>query len=277
VRICIRIRALLLASCVAHLCASALAIAANPPRFVIASGSHISRIYGASGEPHQMVSVKQSAEFVDQDFPTLTLDERPCIFVATTATPGDRIPPNAAYAVFAECFDLIAAHERKSLLYLADDNGRPIDIGRTFPLNEFEPTEPGFDQPVWEWVSAHVSKRLAQRIQDEQQAHSATAPDPLESVPPMPHGTTPPKLIHAVDAHFSDAGLQHSINGICVLAMVIDIDGTPKRIQVIRPLGYGMDEEAIRAVTQYRFKPAMLDGKDVPVKISIEVAFHLKR
>jgi outer membrane biosynthesis protein TonB len=36
-----------------------------------------------------------------------------------------------------------------------------------------------------------------------------------------------------------------------------------------------LDEKAIEAVSQYRFKPAMKDGVPVPVKITVEVNFHL--
>jgi TonB family protein len=37
----------------------------------------------------------------------------------------------------------------------------------------------------------------------------------------------------------------------------------------------GLDEKAIEAVRQYRFKPAMKDGKAVPVQMSIEIDFHI--
>jgi protein TonB len=37
----------------------------------------------------------------------------------------------------------------------------------------------------------------------------------------------------------------------------------------------GLDEKAIEAVNQYRFKPAMKDGEPVPVRITVEVNFRL--
>jgi len=40
-------------------------------------------------------------------------------------------------------------------------------------------------------------------------------------------------------------------------------------------LGKGLDEKAIEAVKQYRFKPAMYDGHPVPVELNIEVSFKL--
>jgi periplasmic protein TonB len=45
---------------------------------------------------------------------------------------------------------------------------------------------------------------------------------------------------------------------------------------VVRALGMGLDEKALDAVRQFKFKPAMKDGKTpVPVTITIEVNFRL--
>jgi hypothetical protein len=45
----------------------------------------------------------------------------------------------------------------------------------------------------------------------------------------------------------------------------------------VKSIGYGLDENAIRAVSHYTFEPAMKDGKPVAVPISIEVSFRLGR
>ncbi len=37
----------------------------------------------------------------------------------------------------------------------------------------------------------------------------------------------------------------------------------------------GLDEQAVAAVRQYRFKPATLDGKPVPVDLYIDVNFAM--
>jgi protein TonB len=44
---------------------------------------------------------------------------------------------------------------------------------------------------------------------------------------------------------------------------------------VTRPLGMGLDEKAVEAVRQYRFKPAMYQGHAVAVQIVVDVEFHL--
>ena len=52
-------------------------------------------------------------------------------------------------------------------------------------------------------------------------------------------------------------------------------DGKPRDIRVARSLGLGLDEKAIEAVRQWKFEPAMKDGKPVAVAINVEVDFRL--
>ena len=60
-----------------------------------------------------------------------------------------------------------------------------------------------------------------------------------------------------------------------LLSMVIDENGVPKSISVMRSLGLGLDEKAIAAVTQWRFQPGAKDGTPVKVQAQIEVTFRL--
>ena len=52
-------------------------------------------------------------------------------------------------------------------------------------------------------------------------------------------------------------------------------DGTPRNISVRRALGLGLDEKAIEAVKQWKFRPGTKDGDPVTVQASIEVNFRL--
>ena len=57
--------------------------------------------------------------------------------------------------------------------------------------------------------------------------------------------------------------------------MVVGPDGKPHNIRVVRTLGLGLDEKAIEAVKNWRFEPAMKDGKPVAVQIDVDVNFNL--
>ncbi len=88
-------------------------------------------------------------------------------------------------------------------------------------------------------------------------------------------GVSAPQLIYSVDPEFSDEARRAKYQGVCVVSLIVDAQGNPQRVQVVRHLGMGLDEKAVEAVKQYRFKPAYLQGKPVPVEVDIEVNFRI--
>ncbi len=89
-------------------------------------------------------------------------------------------------------------------------------------------------------------------------------------------GISKPVLIHEEEAEFSDEARRAKYQGVCLISLIVDAQGNPQGIHVIRTLGMGLDEKAIEAVRKYKFKPALKDGKTpVPVIITVEVDFHL--
>ena len=57
--------------------------------------------------------------------------------------------------------------------------------------------------------------------------------------------------------------------------MIVGADGLPRDIKVAQSLVRGLDEEAIKAVKQWRFQPSLKDGQPVAVQINVEVQFRL--
>jgi TonB family protein len=85
-----------------------------------------------------------------------------------------------------------------------------------------------------------------------------------------------PTILHSVDPEFSDEARRAKYQGICVVSLIVDAQGNPQDIRVARVLGMGLDEKAVEAVKQFKFRPAMKDGKTpVAVRMSIEINFHL--
>jgi TonB family protein len=84
-----------------------------------------------------------------------------------------------------------------------------------------------------------------------------------------------PKLIYAATPSYSEAARKAKLEGIVILKLVVDEDGNPQNVRVVRPLGMGLDEKAVEAVRRYRFNPALKDGVPVPVEINVEVNFRL--
>lgn len=88
-------------------------------------------------------------------------------------------------------------------------------------------------------------------------------------------GVTAPRAIFQPEAEFTEAARSAKYQGNCVLSLVVDAEGMPKDVKVVRRLDYGLDENAVSAVKRYRFRPAMTKDGPVPVAISVEVSFRL--
>jgi bla regulator protein blaR1 len=84
-----------------------------------------------------------------------------------------------------------------------------------------------------------------------------------------------PKLVFAPDPEFTEKARRAKYQGVCVIAAVVDAQGNPERIQVVRHLGMGLDKKAVEAVKQYKFKPGTRLGKPVAVEVHIEVNFRI--
>ncbi len=88
-------------------------------------------------------------------------------------------------------------------------------------------------------------------------------------------GISAPTAISAPDPDYTEEARRAKKQGTCVLWMIVDSTGHPRDIRVQRGLGFGLDEKALQAVRQWRFNPALKDGRPVDVQISVEVEFHL--
>jgi len=84
-----------------------------------------------------------------------------------------------------------------------------------------------------------------------------------------------PRLIVQVDPEFSEEARKAKFSGNVEVYIWVDTDGKPSHIRVVRGVGMGLDEKAVEAVRQYRFKPAMKDGKPVQVDLYIDVNFQI--
>ena len=89
-------------------------------------------------------------------------------------------------------------------------------------------------------------------------------------------GFTMPKPLDTVEAEFSDEARRKRVSGSLLVSLVVTEDGLPANLHVLNPLGAGLDEQALKAVRQYRFAPATLDGIAVPVPLRVEISFNLR-
>jgi TonB family protein len=88
-------------------------------------------------------------------------------------------------------------------------------------------------------------------------------------------GVSAPMLIGRVDPEYSEQARAAKFNGIVVVNLWVDQNGNPAHVHVLRGVGMGLDEKAVEAVKQYKFKPAMEDGKPVVVELNVEINFRI--
>ena len=66
-----------------------------------------------------------------------------------------------------------------------------------------------------------------------------------------------------------------NFQGTVGIQLIVDAQGNPQDVRVVHHLGMGLDQKAIDAVRQYRFRPAMYQGHPVAVQLVIDVDFRL--
>lgn len=89
-------------------------------------------------------------------------------------------------------------------------------------------------------------------------------------------GVTAPTIIHRVEPQYSEEARRARYQGMVVLEAIVRKDGTVQIVRVVRSLGFGLDESAIQALQQWRFRPATMNGEPVNVTLNIEVNFNLR-
>ncbi|HEX3570549.1 MAG TPA: TonB family protein [Acidobacteriaceae bacterium] len=88
-------------------------------------------------------------------------------------------------------------------------------------------------------------------------------------------GVSSPEVIFKVEPEFSEEARKAKFMGVVTVNLIVDTKGLPQNVRVIRGVGMGLDEKALEAVRQYKFKPAMENGHPVPVQVNVEVNFQI--
>jgi beta-N-acetylhexosaminidase len=122
-------------------------------------------------------------------------------------------------------------------------------------------------------------------------ARAAVSPQPALPVPPIRKydfapdasrpgqpGVVPPVVARERKPNYTRAAMEAKIAGSVQIECVVLADGSVGEVRVLQSLDptYGLDEEAVKAAKQWRFKPGTKDGRPVPVVVSLEMTFLLR-
>lgn len=85
-----------------------------------------------------------------------------------------------------------------------------------------------------------------------------------------------PIPIYDPQPEYSERAREAKYQGTDVLSIIVEPDGSVNpEVEIVKPLGLGLDDEAVKTVRTWKFKPAMRNGSPVAVRVDIEVTFRL--
>lgn len=153
------------------------------------------------------------------------------------------------------------------------DQGQPIEtrtqITVSFVLTKSGITCPGHQGDLYSFLT-------------DSKAGAPITPGGTAGASPEEHrvfkvsnGVKAPHPIYAPDPEDSQSARLRRRQGKGVLQIIVTPEGRVARVKIDRVIGFGVDQKAINAVCEWRFNPALKDGRPVAVQTSVEVTFRL--
>lgn len=87
----------------------------------------------------------------------------------------------------------------------------------------------------------------------------------------------PPKPVSKPAANYDTVSLQLHFEGTDVFRITIDRNGRVSRVMIVKPVGLGLDDQAVKTLRKWRFHPATVAGKPVPFQVFVEDSFKFPR
>jgi len=89
-------------------------------------------------------------------------------------------------------------------------------------------------------------------------------------------GVSAPVVLYRIEPNYSEEARRAQYQGSVVLSAIVRKDGSIQILKVLRGLGLGLDENAVQALKQWKFRPGTRSGEPVDVALNIEINFALR-
>lgn len=86
-----------------------------------------------------------------------------------------------------------------------------------------------------------------------------------------------PKATREAKPQYTMAAMRDRAEGAVLMQFVVEPNGTVRSVRVIRSLHPDLDTEAMRATREWRFEPGKFQGKPVPMVVTMEMSFLLRK
>jgi TonB family protein len=179
------------------------------------------------------------------------------------------------------------------LLFDVNENGVPVNLNVANPKNSSSETAVMDAVRSWRFtparqdgyaLPAHASFTFVSNLAAGSVSTAGAPPRSAEptSAPSRPGepvhtgaGVTQPRLLSKIEPVYSEEARKARLQGRVQLQAIVKTNGVAADFTVKTSLGLGLDEEAVRAVKQWRFSPGAKNGVPVPVFVSVDVNFRL--
>jgi TonB family protein len=153
------------------------------------------------------------------------------------------------------------------------ETSKPVDKDQQVPLPDAAPSQPS--QPE---IQQEISEPEPESSTRQEQSVPEPPLDESKTSEPMriTSDIVQPVLIHKVEPEYPEFAKKVRVKGILILEAIITQKGNVESVKVLRGVHPLLDQAAVTAVKQWRYKPASLNGKPVKVYSTITVNFILK-
>ncbi|MEJ2111586.1 MAG: TonB family protein [Acidobacteriota bacterium] len=164
--------------------------------------------------------------------------------------------------------------------------GIPKDYAQAYKWLTLSVTSPFGDQVLFGQKAKEMSASLTEKMTKQQMEEAQKLVAQWESEHSNRKGSgfyfrggngfKEPVLLKQSKPPYTEKARRAHAEGIVIIEGVVRKNGMVDIFKIIRSLGYGLDESAIRTITnEWRFKPATYEGKPVDYPVNIEVVFKL--
>jgi TonB family protein len=197
-----------------------------------------------------------------------------------------------------ETADKVKITPKKKMLRITIDRVEPVTKKIKKPARNKKgapapPTEPApavpaapavdpnkvLDEAINNVFSHGIDQRMIAALPDFWKIYfippSAAAAQPHDSMLRQSAVDKKARLVSAFEPPSNEYAQSGGVAGMATYHVVVGSDGKPGEVTVGRPIGFGLDENAVASIRKASFEPAIKDGKPVPVVLDLIVQFRI--
>ena len=181
------------------------------------------------------------------------------------------VPDGADVVVFTRDHDFYAIEHGTAIAYAGVD---AVDVTASGSRQLDVKTSSAAPPPVTGTVATIEPPPIPEPVPEPERE-----PQPVETAQvytAVPVGGTQPEELDRVVPRYPMAARSARVQGPVVVRGIVRRDGTIDNVEVIKDLPYGLGEEARRAVSRWRFRPATYRGEPIDVYYTVTVNFRLQ-